>query len=304
MEILKNREKPELLTVLELLDKRMTLPLIEKQHLHTMLKGYNGEILFDSLIDKDINTDALVMNDVSLMLGSSPFQIDSIVLTTDTLYLYEVKNYQGTFINRNGQFITSTGQEIENPVNQLNRTTMLLSKLLKKWNVTLPIKSSVVFVHPSFFLYEAKETDSFIFPSQLEDHFTSINRQIGLLTDKHIKLAQRIITESQKELPFQRQLPFYDFEGLKKGLLCGRCGSFDLASTTKKSHCQTCGNKTLVNDLLMDQVKAFRILFPEKLITTNSMYEWCGEVLTKRRISAILNERLERNSYAKSSHYR
>lgn len=303
MEILKARKKPELLTVLELLDKRMTLPYTEKQHLFTMLKGYDGEVLFDSLIGKYITSDAIVINDVSMILGSTPFQIDSIVLTSDTLYLYEIKNYQGSFTNQNSHFLTATGQEIENPANQLNRAEMLLSKLLKKWNATLPIKPFVVFVHPSFILYEAKESDPFIFPSQIENHFNTVNRQSGVLTDSIYNIAQRLNEECRQELPYQRQLPFYHLKGLKKGLLCSHCGSFDLTHTTKKSHCQTCGNVALVNDLFLSQVTAFKVLFSDKRITTHAMFEWCGETLTKRRIAALLNATYKKKSYGKSTHY-
>lgn len=304
MELLKARERPELLTVLELLNKRMTLPYSEKQHLTIMSKGFDGEVLFDSLMERSISTTTIVINDLSLILGSTPFQIDSILLTSDALYLYEVKNYQGNFTNQNSHFLTASGQDIDNPVNQLNRTAMLLSKVLKKWNVNLPIKSFVVFIHPSFILYEAKNSDPFIFPSQIEYHFTTVSRQSGILTDRIYSIAQELIKECQKELPYQRQLPCYSFKELKKGLLCSRCGSFDLVVTTKKGDCRACGTSTPINELFLSQVEAFKILFPDKLITSKKMYEWCGEMLTKRRIAALLNTTYEKTSYAKSTHYR
>lgn len=304
MKLLKARHKPELLTRLELLDKRMTLPYTEKQHLFTMSKGYDGEVLFDSLVEKHITSDAIIINDVSMVLGSTPFQIDSLLLTSDTLYLYEVKNYQGSFTNRDSHFLTSTGQDIENPVNQLNRTTMLLSKILKKWNAILPIKSFVVFVHPSFVLYEAKESDPFIFPSQIEDHFSKLSRNAGIITDRVYSIAQGLIKECHKELPYQRQLPSYSFEVMKKGLQCSRCGSFDSIITSKKGDCRTCGNSTSIIELFLSQVEAYKILFPDSLITSNIIYEWCGKMLTKRRIAEILNATYEKTSYGKSTHYR
>lgn len=304
MEILKARQIPELLTVLELLDKRMTLPYTEKQHMAAMSKGYDGEILFDSLIKKYITIEAIVINDVSMVTRSTPFQIDSILVTSDTLYLYEVKNYQGSFTNRNSHFLTAAGQDIENPVNQLNRTTMLFSKVLKRWNVNLPIKAFVVFIHPTFILYEAKESDPFIFPSQIENHFKTVNRQSGVLTDRIYNIAQRLNEECQQEQPYQRLLPDYNFEELKKGLLCGCCGSFDLTITTKKGDCRRCGNPTSINELFLSQVEAFKVLFPDKLVTSKMMYEWCGGTLTMRRISSILNATYEKMNYAKSTHYR
>ncbi|MGO1356814.1 MAG: nuclease-related domain-containing protein [Alkalibacterium gilvum] len=303
MELLKARAKAEILIVLELLDKRMTLSSSEKQYMSTLSKGFNGEVLFDSYMEKYFPTNAIVINDVSLMLSSTSFQIDSIMLTSDTLYLYEVKNYKGDFTNRITHFLTAAGQEIENPVNQLSRTAMLLSKLLRKWNLTLPIKSFIVFIHPTFILYEAKNTDPFIFPSQLKYHFNTVSHQSGTITNKVYNVAEKLIKETQKELPYQRQLPCYSFELLKKGLLCSQCGSLDLTITTKKGECRTCGKSTSISVLFLSQVEAFKTLFPESLITSNLMYEWCGKMLTKRRIATLLNATFEKTSYGKSTHY-
>ena len=303
MEMIKAREKPALLTILELLDKRMTLSSAEKQHLYAMSKGYDGEVLFDSMIEKYIDTDVLILNDLSLISGTTPFQIDSVVLTSDTLYLYEVKNYEGQYTSRVGHFYTSSDQEIINPANQLNRTTTLFSKMLKLWKMTIPIQSTVVFVNPSFMLYEAEEKDPFIFPSQIAAHLNAVNQQKGPLSTKHHSIAQRLIEETQKKLPYHRQLPFYDFEELKKGLSCSRCGSFDLKNTTKLSQCLVCNNITSVNDIVLSQVKAFKILFPDKLITSNNIYDWCDGMLPKRRITAILNTAYKRKGHSKATHY-
>ena len=303
MELLKAREKPEILTSLESLNKRMTLTSTDKQYLFTLSKGYEGEGLFDSIMKKHLDADALVLTDLSLISGSSPFQIDSILLTSDTIYLYEVKNYEGSYTNRVEQFHTSAGQKILSPENQINRTATLLAKMFNKWTIPLPVKSAVIFVNPAFILYEAKKSDPFVFPSQIEAHFSDVSRWAGSLSTKHHYLAQKLIEESQKELPYQRQLPLYDFAGLKKGLSCSRCGSFNLKNTTKSSRCQTCGTLTSINALFLSHVNAFNKLFPDKLITRNTMYEWCGGMLSKRRITAILNANYEKKGYAKSSHY-
>lgn len=303
MEMIKAREKPALLTILELLDKRMTLSSAEKQHLYAMSKGYDGEVLFDSMIEKYIDTDVLILNDLSLISGTTPFQIDSVVLTSDTLYLYEVKNFEGKYTNRSGQFHSGSGQELINPVNQLSRTATLLSKMLKKWKLTIPVQTAVVFVNPTFVLYEAEEHHPFIFPSQIATHFTAVNQQKGPLSTKHHSIAQKLMEETQKELPYRRQLPYYDFNELKKGLPCSRCGSFDLKHTTKKSRCQVCDTVTSVNELVLAQVKAFKILFPDRLVTSNNIYDWCNSMLPKRRITAILNTAYKRKGHSKATHY-
>lgn len=69
MEIIKVRKQPELLTALLSLDKRMTLPVQEKQHIVNMEKGYLGEKFFDSMVEKLVDTDVIVLNDLLLRIN-------------------------------------------------------------------------------------------------------------------------------------------------------------------------------------------------------------------------------------------
>lgn len=303
MQIKKQRIKPDLLTSLELLDSRMTLHYREKQHLFTLSKGYEGELIFDSIVEKHLSSDALVLNDLSLVIGSTPIQIDSIIITSEAIYLYELKNYEGSYIDTAGQLRTEAGQDIVSPAGQLNRTTTIFSKLVNQWDNILSIIPKVVFINSSFFLYEAKKESPYIFLPQLITHFNGIKRQSSSLSARHYHLSDKLLEESQKDLPYQRKLPSYDFKDLKKGLSCINCQSFELDITTKMSLCRSCGHKTSLNDLILSEVQAFKFLFPKEQLTSNVMYEWCGSTLPKRRITAILNREFTVNGFAKSSHY-
>ncbi|MFO8069405.1 MAG: NERD domain-containing protein [Alkalibacterium sp.] len=303
MLIKKQRNKPDLLTALELLDKRLTLSYREKQHLLTLSKGYVGEVIFDSLVGKHLTSDALILNDLSLVIGNTPIQIDSLIVTSDAIYLYEIKNYEGNYTNLTGQFRTDSGQDIVSPAGQLNRTTTVFKKLVDQWDHAISIVPNVVFVNSSFFLYESKRETPFIFLPQIISHFTSINRRCDTLSAKNYHIADRLLVESQKELPYQRKLPLYDFKDLKKGLTCSCCGSFDLKNSSKMSLCRSCGHTTSLNKLFLSEVQSFKFLFPEAQLTCNVMHEWGSGSLPKRRIRAILNTEFTINGFAKSSHY-
>lgn len=303
MLIKKQRNKPKLLTALELLDRRMTLPYREKQHLSTLSKGYEGEVIFDTLVERHLTCDAIILNDLSLVIGNTPIQIDSLIVTSDTIYLYEIKNYEGNYTSQSGQFRTDSGQDIVSPAGQLNRTTTVFKKLVSQWDHTITIVPNVVFVNSAFFLYEAKKEDPFIFLPQLLSHFNSINRRCDSLSAKYYHIADRLLDESQKELPYQRKLPLYNFKDFKKGLTCSCCGSFDMKNSSKMSRCYSCGYTVSLNELFLSEVQAFKFLFPEEQLTCNVMHEWCGGSLPKRRIRAVLNTEYTINGFAKSSHY-
>ncbi|MER2064603.1 MAG: nuclease-related domain-containing protein, partial [Alkalibacterium sp.] len=119
METIKSRMQPELMKLLKCLDKRMALPVKNKQHILSMEKGYEGERRFDSLLEKSIHTDVLVLNDLLLKISDQSVQIDALVITAETAYLYEIKNYKGDYQMKDRQLLTLTGKEIGNPLTQL-----------------------------------------------------------------------------------------------------------------------------------------------------------------------------------------
>lgn len=301
--IIKQRQKTNLLIALELLDKRLTLPYKEKQYLTTLSKGFEGEVAFDFLLNKSIACDAIRLNDLSLVIGHTSIQVDSLLITSDAIFLYEIKNYEGNYSYQAGQFQMESGQDIVSPVGQLNRTSTVFGKLVNEWDETLRIVPNVVFINSRFFLYEAKKDHPFIFLPQLNAHFSEINRRSTFLSARHHHLAEKILNECEKELPYQRKLPNYTFKDLKKGLSCSQCGSFDLKNTTKTSTCSSCGCSISLNDQILAEIRSFSFLFPEEQLTCNVIYEWCGGSISKRRIRTVLNTEYSIKGFAKSSYY-
>src|SRR5699024_11339399 len=89
--IYKARIKPEELTILEMLDKRMKLSNKDKQHFYNLKKGYEGELLFDSLTEK-LQCECLILNDLLLEINLTTFQFDSLIIFLGKIYFYEINN--------------------------------------------------------------------------------------------------------------------------------------------------------------------------------------------------------------------
>lgn len=94
--IAKPRKEPAELSILKLLDVRMNLSSVEKRYYFNLKKGYEGELQFDSLVEK-LECDCLVLNDLLLKVNNTTFQIDSLIITADALYFFEIKNYEGDY---------------------------------------------------------------------------------------------------------------------------------------------------------------------------------------------------------------
>jgi hypothetical protein len=95
----KIRTKPAKLEILESLDTRMNLPSEDKQNYLNLKKGYDGEVMFDSLTEK-LNCDCYILNDLRLMFNNSVFQIDTLIIFQKIIQVFEVKNYDGDFFTK------------------------------------------------------------------------------------------------------------------------------------------------------------------------------------------------------------
>lgn len=92
----KARLEPVDLQILKFLNTRIFLPPEQKKYYFKLKKGFEGETRFDLLTAK-LQKECLILNDLLLKVNNSSFQIDSTIIFQGTIYLFEVKNYEGQF---------------------------------------------------------------------------------------------------------------------------------------------------------------------------------------------------------------
>ena len=94
--LLKTRTEPTELVLLRLLNQRSQLSKDDQQNYFKLKKGYEGELMFDSLIEK-LEIECLILNDLLLKVNNKTFQIDSLLIRNNQIQIFEVKNYTGDF---------------------------------------------------------------------------------------------------------------------------------------------------------------------------------------------------------------
>lgn len=290
MEVLKEREKSKLLKGLYFLDKRSELNESDKRYLINLQKGYNGERFFDERVRKVMDREVIILNDLLLRNKGSSFQIDSIIITSGSLFIFEIKNFSGKYIRNSDGFSTLKGYEVANPLIQLNRMESFIHQLLNEWRITMKVEANILFVEPSFSLYNARIEDPIILPNQVEEYLETINRKSKVLTKEQYYLANKFIKLHETEVPNERQLPYYSYDDLKKGLSCKLCGSFNLLLTQRACYCKTCFHKSSVEEVIMNNIEELQFLFPELKITTTNVSEWCGNPVHFRKVRKILKD--------------
>lgn len=284
--ILKSRTEPKELMTFRLLNKRMNLTNEDKQYYQALQKGYEGEVMFDEILH-ELQGDWYILNDLLFSVNNNTFQIDTLIITSDVVYIFEIKNYEGDFYYNSGRIFTLKHIEINNPVHQLNRSRYLLQQLIHHLGYHLKVEASVVFIHPHFMLYRAPLDQPFIFPPQLKPYLKNMAANTSHLNEKHRLLAKKLLSLHKDSSPFT-QLPKYRFDELKKGITCLKCDSFSVTVDDQYCSCNRCGFKESIKDAVIRSVEEYVLLFPERKITTSAIYEWCKIIPSRKRITNIL----------------
>ncbi|SFC13579.1 Nuclease-related domain-containing protein [Alkalibacterium subtropicum] len=282
------RNKSEQLKIMESLNSRSRLPHSQKQYLLNLKKGFEGEELFDQLIQKHLGTDVLVLNDRLVTYNGSTAQIDALVVIGNILYLYEVKNYEGEYQQLAGQFRRLKGKDFICPSVQLYRTEKVLQQMISQWTESLEICSFVIFVSPDFTLYDARITNPFILPTQISTHFTKLKNAQLQSSIESKRILNKLQSESRSGETYRGTPQEYKYEELKKGLICPDCCSFNLKLSERQAICLDCGRKISADALLLNHMNEIKMLFPETDLTTSLVYEWIAGKFVKRRIGRLL----------------
>ncbi|KGR79358.1 nuclease-related domain-containing protein [Ureibacillus manganicus] len=286
----KSRSKPEELLVLEYLDKRMALPETEKSYYLNLKKGFEGGIMFDSLTGK-LETDLLVLNDLLLRHNKTTFQIDTLIISSNKIFFYEIKNYEGDHIYEADKLYKFPKTEITNPLNQLRRSETLLKQLIFSLGINLPVEGIIVFINPEFTLYQAPLNCPFLLPTQLKSYLQKLESSTtSKLTNKHQALAEKLVSLHLLNIKENKysNLPSYEFDQVRKGISCEICKSFSVSVTGHNIKCTKCGYVELASSAILRNINEFMTLFRNEKLTTNVIYDWCQVIPSKRRIRKVL----------------
>jgi ribosomal protein S27AE len=291
---LKLRYKSKELKILTALNSRGDLPEKDKKHYWSLLKGFEGELQFDHRI-VSLETETIVLADLLLEVNGSLFQIDSLVIFQDTIYLFEVKNYEGDYYYDGEKLRTINGKEVNDPLLQLKRSESLLRQLLNTLGCNFTLKTSVIFIHPEFALFQAPKDEPIILPTQMNRFMKKLNNNNSKISVRNTKLAEKLMSLHLPKSPMERNYE-YDYAMLRKGVFCAGCGGVLAAHQRAKLICPTCGKSELIETAILRNIEEFRLLFPTKKITTTTIHEWCGFVISQRIIRRILLKNLKSQS--------
>ncbi|BAM47119.1 nuclease-related domain-containing protein [Amphibacillus xylanus] len=262
------------LRTLRSLNLRSALSKDEYQYYLSLEKGLEGERKLDQRLE-ELPEEVLILRDLTLEIGHSIFQVDTLLIFENQLYLLEVKNLEGDYYLDGQLFKNIYGKEIRNPLLQLNRCASLLRQFLQSVGFNIKVNARLVFINQEFTLYQAPLNTEMIFPTQINRFIKSLKSESHQLSQMHHKLANQLLTK--RLLTNRHETRFsYDFDQLKKGVICFDCYSYMGKFSPNKLKCQHCKKVSSNIEAVLANIEEFRFLFPEKKLRINNIYQWCG----------------------------
>lgn len=232
------------------LSRRGDLLNPQVNYIRNMIKGYDGECVFDELL-RNLKCDCLILNDLTLRINGQTCQIDTLLISNKGVTIYEVKNFEGAFIYRDDKLkILSSNKEISNPVHQLNRTLNLFRQLMEEQQMNFEVQAYVIFVNDQFTLFETPVDVRFILPTMLSHHLKILNNERGGLNKSHYRFAETLKQLHLNDLSYL-SLPEYSYSSLKNGAFCKDCSTMLKHPTVRMCECKQCGQKESTSDTIL-----------------------------------------------------
>lgn len=294
---------PDALLTYDALLPRKTLSPQDKQHHERLYKGFIGEKRLEKHIKSGHYPNVIPLFDCLFEVDGREIQIDCILLTSDTIFLLEVKNYTGDYYFKNDNvFHLQTGREIFSPVDQLKRTEFSFRRLLDNFKINHNVQSYVLFVNHNFMLYQVNVHTPIIFPSQIKQFLQKTDANVNPITER-TKWIAKTLSDNRKKKSTYEKLPEYDFVGLKRGVFCETCFTELKRKTKFKIICVKCDKTYLTKEVVLFAVAQYHLLFPDKKITPKNIVEWCQGFFSKNSIRRVLVKHLNAKSNGSHSYY-
>ena len=282
-----NREIPVELLYYRALSARTELTANEKYQMNIMKKGYEGECLYDKILDEVGHDNVYIFRDVYLKIGNTITQYDSIVITDDYVAVNEIKNFLGDF-HYSKDIWYRNGHSLEDDTfAQLRRAQGKLMKLSKDFAVKFEVHGALIFINDDFRLTSDKDDiwDKTIVRSHLRNYLRSLNS--GYRGEKAKKIANIINKHRVNNTHFNVKP---NISRLRLGFYCGECKNYDLEKRRFHFKCSCCGTIETNETHLLRAISDHKFLFYNQPVTKKSILYLINNQLKRSAVGRLLHK--------------
>lgn len=281
------REKPFALFYYVAISVRRELTRNEKFQMENLIKGFEGECLYDEILNTVGHENLYVLRDLYLNINNSVIQYDSIIVMNNRIVVNEVKNLNGDYRYENNGWYKNNKQMESDPFIQLSRGKSRLINLRQKSSWDFEVDGNIIFTNDDFSFVSDNEgmQSQAVMRSRLKKYFRSFKQEaVGNNAKEVVQLIKSAIVDNPK-LPEP-----VDITQLKRGLYCGNCISYNLFKGQFQFVCEDCGSIESYETHLLRAMFDYKYLFPNQLMTRHSLLHLLNYEINKNTVFYALKK--------------
>ncbi|MBG9988967.1 NERD domain-containing protein [Aerococcaceae bacterium DSM 111176] len=280
------RKKPMNLVLLENLKCRNALPPEHNWYLADLERGFKYECLVDDIIESIGASWKMIRGFSYYPLFEEKFQLDLLLTTRTEIIVNEIKGYRtDIYFDENGVIRNSNDTIIDDPLDQVEKATKKLQKLLNRLNIDLKISYNVIIATEGATIYGLPKDKPIILHHQIKEHFTKLASKIAPPTESVVRQVNKLLKYNNDKSHRWPDMPIYSFNGMEKGLYFNCCGKSvpPFEKYSKKVTCHDCGMDYTILDLARKELNDYRFLFNETP-SIPRLSEWIGHRIALKNL--------------------
>lgn len=233
------------------------------------------------------------------------FECDMVLFTKHCIYIFEVKNYRGTFSYKDGKCFFNGKESPLNPFEQVRANAVSVRNYLNRLNIDIPVKAAVIFTGSDneVHLHSEIEAIEVVQSNGIRNFILRIIAEEN--QNPHHSLAPEFIIKKLEQIetanPFMpKPLSENSLREIKGGMYCANCLSFDTERLKSKIRCE-CGLEESLEEALIRCICEYSVLnFHNNKIRRKELLQFLDEQVSLSFLKGILSEHFKPTK--KSSH--
>ena len=305
MEILKI-QAPTKLEILRELEKRTALPEDLENERIRLEAGDQGEQKVLSYLQQFGNEHWRILPNLWLDYFGK-FECDLLLLTTARVYPFEIKNYAGQFEFRKNQCLINGKKVGHNAIAQAQKVSVNIKSILNDTSLSVNVQGAAIFIgsHNEVIIHDPVEEIDIVQANQLRNYIWKIVQEERNYRGKPIDAQKilKILKAYEIENPFdQDNIPKELKMHTQKGILCSRCGNFNLDTNRSYVSC-SCGMHEPRENAIVRTICEYGVIHHNKDLTVTELVEFFNGEISSQTLRKYLNTHFTRIGIGKGTKY-
>lgn len=236
-------------------------------------------------------------------------EFDLILVTEgNQIYVFEVKNYSGTFSYQEGECKVNGRVITSNCVEQAKKAQVYLQAICRKISPDIRVTGVLVFISADNWIEINSEVKNLqiLMRNQFQIFLKDIvkNNKAALGQRNMISSLLYACQQYNIENPFTPQpLNPKEISQLRKGMCCDSCQSFDLVIQTHTVSCRHCGFIETKEKTVLRTIHEYGVLTHNQHLTMGALLEFFNHQIHRNVLRRILTKYFDKVGNGRSTNY-